>query len=250
MVMRITTQWLMTGASIVLFCGFGVAQETARSRTMPLGAIIQAMETAQMGVRPHVSYEVIREYRLAGANDSRSDSVVIAELDFRPPASENYRIQKSSGNSRGQQVVRRVLENEVEAASDSHQKRTAISRDNYDFAYIGQLVLDGQPCYLVRLKPKRQEKDLISGTVWVDTHSFLIRQIDGDLARTPSWWVKKVRVKLTFADLDGTWLESGVEAVADVRVVGSYTLTSHILDYRSAAEVASTRSTRSPDRKP
>jgi hypothetical protein len=161
-------------------------------------------------------------------------------VDFRPPTSKNYRIQKSSGSDRGQHVVRRVLDNEVESASTDTQARTALSRDNYDFVYIGGVTLDSQPCYLLGLKPKRKEKNLISGQVWVDQHSFLVRQIEGEVAKTPSWWLRKVSVKLTFTDLDGTWLQSNMEAVADVRVFGTHTLTSHILDYRVANEVAST----------
>jgi len=216
---------------------------------MSLSSIIDGLEEKQAGIRPHVSYQVIREYRLIGANDSSANSDVVAEVDFRPPASKNYRIQKSSGSSRGQQVVRRVLDHEVEATSTGNQARTVINRDNYDFNYIGEAVLEGRPCYLLELKPKRKEKDLISGEVWVDKHSFLVRQVYGEIAKTPSWWLKKVRVKLTFADLDGTWLQTGMEAVADVRILGPHTLTSRILDYRGA-EVASTRThVRSADRK-
>jgi hypothetical protein len=93
----------------------------------------------------------------------------------------------------------------------------------------------------VGLKPKRKETNLISGQAWIDQHSFLVRQIEGDIAKTPSWWLKKVRVKLTFADMDGNWLQDNLEAVADVRIFGTHTLMSRILDYRGADEVASTR---------
>src|ERR1700721_2112658 len=72
-------------------------------------------EKAQTGVRPQVSYQVIREYRLFGANDSSANSDVVAEVDFRPPASKDYRIEKSSGSARGRQVVGRVLDHGVKA---------------------------------------------------------------------------------------------------------------------------------------
>jgi hypothetical protein len=87
--------------------------------------------------------------------------------------------------------------------------------------------------------------------VWLDKHSFFVRKIEGEAAQTPSWWLKKVRVKLVFADLQRTWLQISMEAVADVRIVGPHTLTSRILDYRAADVVASTSSRmRSPDYKP
>jgi hypothetical protein len=237
---RDTTRWLMIGTLIALFCRFGIAQESAARVTLPLNSIVAALEKAQAGVRPRVSYQVIREYHLFAKNDPSASSEVVAEVNFRPPAAKDYKIQKSSGSNRGQQVVRRILDREV-ATTDRDHAHAALNRDNYDFNYIGETILDGQTCYLLALKPKRKDKDLISGEAWVDPHTFLIRQIEGQVARTPSWWLKKVRVKITFAVFEGTWLQTSMEAIADVRIVGPHTLTSHILDYRSADEVAATK---------
>jgi hypothetical protein len=249
--MRVSTGWIMTGVSVGLLCCFGAAQHTPYNGALPLAEIIEAMEKTQARTRPHVSYQVIREYRLSGANDSSANSEVVAEVDFRPPASKAYRIQNSLGSKRGQQVVRRVLDEEIESSSTSNQAGALLSRENYDFTYIGEVTLDSQLCYLLGLKPKRREENLISGRVWIDQHSFLMRQIEGEVAKIPSWWLKKIRVKLQFADIDGAWLQSQMEAVADVRIFGPHTLTSRVLDYRPADEVASTRPRiRSLDRKP
>jgi hypothetical protein len=40
----ITRKWLVKGALIALLCSMAVAQETARSGSMPLQAIIQSMQ--------------------------------------------------------------------------------------------------------------------------------------------------------------------------------------------------------------
>jgi hypothetical protein len=90
------------------------------------------------------------------------------------------------------------------------------------------------------LKPKRTDKNLILGKVWVDKHSFLVRQIAGESEKTISWWLKSVRIKVEFADLEGIWMQTRMEAVADVRIVGARILTSRILDYRKESEVATT----------
>src|SRR3982074_1767265 len=107
-------RWLMIGTSIVLFCRFGVAQESTARVTLPLNSIVEALEKAQAGVGPRVSYQVIREYHLFATNDPSANSEVVAEVNFRPPATKDYRIQKSSGSNRGQQIVRRILDREVE----------------------------------------------------------------------------------------------------------------------------------------
>jgi hypothetical protein len=230
----------MSGALTALFCSTGIAQQSAPSGTMPLGAIIQSIQNAQAAARPQASYQIIREYRLFGAKDSKADSQVVAEVNFTPPAFKGYRIQRSSGSSRGQQLVRRILDHEVEATSKDSKASSAISIENYSFTYIGEATLDGQPCYILGLKPKRKEEGLISGEVWVDKHSFFVRQIQGDVEKTPSWWLKKVHVKLVFADLEGIWVQTSMEAIADVRMVGAHTLTSRLLDYRREDEVAAT----------
>ena len=108
--MGLGKQWGIVGASVVLLCAFGPAQEGALSGRTPLDEIVQSMEKAQAAIHPQVSYQVIREYRLFGAKDSKANSEVVAEVNFRPPASKDYRIQRSSGSSRGQQMVRRVLD--------------------------------------------------------------------------------------------------------------------------------------------
>lgn len=176
----------------------------------------------------------------AGAKSSGADAEVVAEVDFNPPASKGYNIRRWSGSARGKQVVERILDHEVEtAASESLQTRTGLTRVNYDFSLVGESVLDGRPCYLLGLKPKRKEKDLILGKAWVDKNSFSVLRIEGETAKTPSWWLKSVHVTLAFGDLGGNWLQTSVEAVADVRFLGSHTLTSRILDYRGTDVTAS-----------
>jgi hypothetical protein len=87
----------MNGALIALLCSIGFAQDTAA--TMPLDAIIQSIQRAQATVRSQASYQIIREYRLFGAKDSKADAEVVAEVNFRPPAFRGYRIQRSSGSA-------------------------------------------------------------------------------------------------------------------------------------------------------
>jgi len=224
---------------LALLCSVVAAQQSTTGK-IPLETILQSMQKAQRGMNPQGSYQIIRDYRLFGAKTAQADSEVVAEVNFKPPSSEGYTIQKYSGSGRGQQLVRSVLDHEVELTSRGSKKDIAISRDNYTFQYIGEQTLDRHPCYVLGLTPRRADKDLISGQVWVDQHSFRIRQVEGDVEKTPSWWLRKVRLKLVFGELDGVWLQTAMEAVADVRIVGTHTLTSRILDYRRESEVAAT----------
>jgi hypothetical protein len=227
---------LTTGALIALLCSFALAQKADPSGTMSLNSIIDGLEKKQTA---QFSYEVIREYRLFGTDTTKANSEVIAKLVVKRPEGSDYNIQQASGSSRGQQIIRAVLDHEIEVISTHNEARMALTRNNYDFTYIGEAILDGQPCYRVGLKPKRKDKELVSGEAWIDKRSFSIRQVQGEVARTPSWWLRSVHVKLIFAEVKGAWLQTSMEAVADVRIVGLHTLTSRIRDYHADTEVAS-----------
>jgi hypothetical protein len=239
MKVEITTPVLISGSLIVLLCSFAHAQWNVVSGAPPLSSIVREMEKAQSEHRPRTPYQVIREYRLSGTKTSSANANVVAQVDFRLPAGKDYSIQKWSGSSRGKQIVERVLDHET-GATGPDPAQSALSIDNYDFALVGETVLAGRPSYLLKLKPRRREKDLIAGTAWVDKDSFRILQVEGEVAKAPSWWLKSVRIRMSFGDFAGTWLQTSMEAVADVRLFGSHTLISRILDYRGTDISAST----------
>jgi hypothetical protein len=226
--------WLTVGGSIALFSCFSFAQGNTRSQAMPLNSIVEGLEKTQAA---QFSYQVVREYRIFGANSLQPDSAVVAEVTFLPVSSK-YKIQTASGSSRGVQVIRGVLDHEIAATSSDNQARIDLTRSNYDFTYLGETVVSGHPCYRLGLHPKRKEKQLISGEVWVDQQTLFVRQIEGEVAKSPSWWLKSVHVKFVFAELDGTWVQTSMEAVADVRMIGPHTLTSRMVNYQGDSEVA------------
>jgi hypothetical protein len=207
---------------------------------LEFASVIQRMEQAQRNAKPQVPYQMIRQYQLSESNSSRINSHVVAEVDYFPPDRETYVIQERRGSSRGEQVVRRILDHEsaLAAASPESRSATLLTRDNYTFANLGESTLDGRSFYLLGLMPKRKQKELIAGRAWVDKETFLIRRIEGEMAKSPSWWLKKVYVQLDFSEISGLWLQTAAKATADVRFVGSQSLQAQTLDCRKPDVVA------------
>jgi hypothetical protein len=200
-----------------------------------LTLIVENMERAQSEIS--IPSHVVREYQLSRPNSAKVSSYVTAEADFRPPG--RYAVKKRSGSSLGEVVVRRILKEEVDiAVSMEKSAAAAVTQNNYVFSYLGDAVLEGHSYYLLRLNPKRNQPELVSGQAWVDQHSFLIRRIEGKIAKSPSWWVKKVQVELDFSTTQRMWVLSRMKAVAEVRCVGTQELTSSVLDYGAAVVVA------------
>ena len=131
-----------------------------------------------------------------------------------PPDQKQYNIESSSGGM-GEKVLRDILAKETESPRKAERKE--ISPENYDFQLLGSEMLEGRNCYVISLNPRREEKDLIRGKMWVDATSYNIHRIEGNPTKSPSWWIRDLHILMNFTNVDGMWLHTFTHAVADVR---------------------------------
>ena len=181
-------------------------------------------------------YIVTRDYKLFGKERQKTKSQVIADVAFTPPDSKKYAIQQTSGVGLGEKIVRRMLESEVEVAKDFGS--TDISPDNYDFRFIREEDISGQRSYVLELRPRRKDKNLIRGNIWVDARTYLLHRTEGEPAKRPSWWLRDVRMVFLYGDVGGMWLQTASEATATVRILGQYTMVSRDVKYSISELVA------------
>lgn len=218
----------LVGASLFATAG----EPNPKIPDLTVTQIIPMMERAQSDVQ--LPRQIVREYHVTTPSNIASDSEIVAQMDFAPPPGK-YVIQKRMGSLRAEIVVKNVLQHELEISVSNQKLRSAaITHDNYDFSLLGNDSVDGHPCFVLQMMPKRGQAELIRGRVWVDRQSFLIRRIDGDLVKSPSWWVKSAHVDIRFADFRGAWLQTSWQAIAQVRCFGDQELTSRVLDYTGA----------------
>ena len=202
-----------------------VLSSTAEIQPPDLNLILQRLEDIQRQdpaqSRP---YELTREYKVFRGNDKKATSQVMAQIDFVPPDMKTYKITQAQGNSRGEKMVREILDQEIESAKKGHGSE--ISRTNYDFVFLRQENFGVVPEYVLQIVPKRKDEYLLLGQIWVDASSFRIRRIEGVPTRSPSFWIKNIHITLQFAELGGMWVPVSFDAIATVRFLGQYTLTS------------------------
>jgi hypothetical protein len=181
-------------------------------------------------------YIVTRDYKLFGKERDKTKSQVIAEVNFIPPDLKNYAIQQTNGIGLGERIVRRMLASEAEIARD--YVSTDFSPSNYAFRFVRQEEVSGQRCYLLELLPRRKDKNLLRGNIWVDANTYLLRRTEGEPAKTPSWWVRDVRIALFYGEVGGMWLQTALEATATVRILGPYRMVARDVKYKISELVA------------
>lgn len=210
--------------------GFALAQPSSTAPTVDaiISHMVQARAENRAQLRP---YQLTRDYRLfLGKETQNSTSQVTAGVTFVPPNSKKYVIESASGGGLGETIVRQILASEAELLKN--QTSTDISPANYDFSLSRQEDLDHQSCYVIVLLPRRKDKNLLRGTIWVDTTTYLVRRVEGEPAKSPSLWLHNVHVALGYADVSGMWLQTSSESTADVLLLGSHRMVSRDTDYQ------------------
>src|SRR5579864_4747108 len=200
-----------------------VPSSTPKIESPDLNLILQRLEDVQhedpAQSRP---YTVTREYKIFRGYDQQPTSEVMAQINFVPPDMKTYKITQARGNSRGEKMVRELLDRETESAKKGHGSE--ITRKNYDFVFLRQENFGVIPEYVLRIVPKRKDKYLLGGRIWVDASTFHIRRIEGVPAKSPSFWIKDIHITLQYAELNGMWIPVSFDAIATVRLLGQFTL--------------------------
>ncbi len=224
------------------------AAETGTSERPDLATLVQKITDAQLDNHERATaYSVTREYQVFGADAVQPRTQVVAKVNFLPPNLKNYDIDQSTGGM-GEKVIRRILDHEVDAARDPHLMM--VNEQNYEFTFEGDDVLAGNPCYRLRLTPKHERKELLKATMWVDKNSYHILRIEGDPAKSPSFWVKDVHLVLQFGEVAGMWLQTESLALAHLRFGGEYRIVSQDIDYDVSHPLAVNTHPQSRHRRP
>ncbi|MDA0207359.1 MAG: outer membrane lipoprotein-sorting protein [Acidobacteria bacterium] len=207
-----------------------VVSASAQVAPPPLDTILDRMTLARAANQTLLKpYVVTRLYVLVGKNEDNKKSEVTAEVSFVPPHSKTYSIKGNEGSGLGERIVRRMLDGETKIVKD--YGATDLTTANYDFQMVGEEELEGKRCYVIGLDPKRRDKTLLRGNIWIDAETYRIHRVEATPAKSPSWWLRDVRVAFSYDSVDGMWLQTSSEFSTNVRIFGRHTMTSHDVNY-------------------
>lgn len=227
----------LLGLLLLPYLGAGFAVLYAADTVPTVETIVIRMAQARMENRSHLRpYSVTRDYRLFGKERYAAKAEVVADVSFVPPDSKRFTIQKASGTGLGERIVRQMLEHETEIVRN--YGTTDMSLANYDFRFVRAEELSGQLCYLLEMLPRRKDKTLLRGQVWVDSTTYLLHRMEGEPGKVPSWWLRQVHISLEYGDVGGMWLQTASESTAEVRLLGRHTMLSRDVEYKILETVA------------
>ena len=65
----------------------------------------------------------------------------------------------------------------------------------------------------------------------MDAENFNIRKVEGNPSKSPSWWIRDLHILMSFSEVDGMWLRTFTQAVANVRLKGKFEMVAVALEY-------------------
>jgi hypothetical protein len=143
---------------------------------------------------------------------------ITAYTELDPTAGFTYRVIEEGGSGYiRNKVLRKALDGEREAIAAGDTSRSALSALNYQFSVTG---LDG-PNARVRVTPLRKERFLVDGTITLVADSGDLLQVEGRLARNPSFWTNRVDVVRRYGRIEGVRVTVSVESTANVKIAGT-----------------------------
>ncbi len=176
-------------------------------------------------------YSAVRAYRVTNDRGKvHAEAVVLVE--YRAPGTKTFTTTSEEGSRIVRSMVfKRLMESEVEAAAGRSHRDSSIKPDNYTFHLLGEDDVDGYHCFVVQAVPKRRDKYLFEGKIWIDTQDFAIVKIAGHPAKNPSFWLKRVDFVRRYQKIGEFWLPLKDETITELRIHGKKILTINHQDY-------------------
>ena len=145
-----------------------------------------------------------------------------ATTEYSPASGFRYAItsEGGSGNIRDK-VLKAILEGEREAVARGEMARSTLAPCNYEFQVHG---VDENGLAKVLLSPKRKERVLVSGAMFLRPADGELVRVQGRLAKSPSFWIKSVDIVRSYERIEGAVMPVALETTAQVRMFGAATL--------------------------
>ena len=218
-----------------------LTQESEVGLTTPLQPLRSDVTEGQI-FSELLAHNELRNATLLGYTSLRTYQVVdlkgkvhaqeIGRMEYRAPDKKTFVVTSEEGSG----LVRRLALNpliasEIETAAGREHHDSAIVPANYTLKGLGEQQVGPSHCFVVQAIPKRKDKYLFEGKVWIDDRDYAVVRIDGHPAKKLSFWIERADFVRRYQKIGSFWLPQRDETFVQVRLYGKKALTIAHEDY-------------------
>jgi hypothetical protein len=169
-------------------------------------------------------YTALRTYQVIDLK-GKVHAEEIGQMEFRAPEKKAFVVTSESGSG----IIRRMalnplISSEIEAAAGKEHHDSAISAANYSLDLLGEQQVGPHHCFVAQAVPKRRDKYLFEGKLWIDVDDYAVVRIEGHPAKKLSFWIERADFVRQYQKIDGFWLPEKDRTFVHVRLYGTKVL--------------------------
>jgi len=154
----------------------------------------------------------------------------IGRMEFLSPGQKTFTVSSESGSGLVRSMaLNPLIKSEIETAAGKEHHDSAISADNYSLNLLGEQQVGPYLCFVAEAVPKRKDKYLFEGKLWIDVKDYSVVRIEGHPAKKLSFWIQRADFVRQYQKIDGFWLPQKDQTLVQVRLYGEKVLT---IDHR------------------
>ena len=184
-------------------------------------------------------YAGMRRYVLENQNfQKRAEMVVRVKGD--PDGTKHFEVVSEDGwKAANSHVLRKMLESESETSRPELRATTRLNFTNYQFLIVGTETVSGRKAYVLETKPKRKDKYLFEGRIWVDAEDYALVRAEGRPAKNPSFWTKSTHFVQVYQKSGPLWFPFSTQSITEARLFGTTDVHIEYFDYAPQSQPSS-----------
>ncbi len=176
-------------------------------------------------------YSALRTYQVVDLK-GKVHAEEIGRMEFRAPDKKTFVVTSEKGSGLIRHLaLNPLIASEIETAAGEEHHDSAITPENYTAALLGEQQVGSHRCFVLQAVPKRKDKYLFEGKLWIDVEDYAVVRIEGHPAKKLSFWIERADFVRQYQKIGGFWLPQRDETFVQVRLYGKKVLTIDHQDY-------------------
>jgi len=157
---------------------------------------------------------------------------MLVQVQGDPDGTKHFEVVSEEGwKAAHKHVLRKMLESESETSRPEMRASTKLNLENYDFEVIGAEMVADRPAFVLETQPKRKEKYLFRGRIWVDAEDYALVRAEGSPAKNPSFWTKSTHFVQMYQKNGPLWFPRSTQSVTEAHIFGTTDVNIEYFDY-------------------
>ena len=171
---------------------------------------------------------------------------LLASVKCDRDGTKHFEVVSEQGwSSANKRVLRKMLESETETSQPQVRPSTSLTPGNYRFQMLASEIMEARPVYVIQVLPKREDKYLFEGRIWIDAEDFAVVRVEGKPAKNPSFWARSVHFVQQYHKSGDFWFPFSTKSVTEARIFGTTDVTINYFDYQPNSSAGSSLSAKS-----